>query len=634
MAIRGRERVVASEDDLNAIRTRHPFRTGLAGLARGGATEPGTFAVSIAAALVQCGSLVVASVGLGWVTDTVIEPSFAAGEVGAGALWAAFAVVFGLAAMKVTGLVVRRVASGITQFRVQARSRRQVTRQYLALGFGWHLRHPPGRLLSNAVSDVEAMWQPIMPLPFAIGVTFMLVAAAVTVAFADVVLALVTLALIVAIVGVNLWYQRVLAPRARRAQQLRGSVSAIAHESFDGAEVVRTLGLADHELERFGAAARELRDANVRSGRITSLFDPVIEFLPTVAVLGVLLLGCARVADGDLSAGELVQVAYLFVTMAFPLQVIGRVLSALPMSVVGRERVEAVLRADEFPEYGERDLDPEGAGAALDARGIALDARGIAVDARGIGFGYPGGRPVLRDLDLGAEPGRVVALVGPTGSGKSTLVQVLDRLVDPEEGIVRLDGEDARSYAPGRIAAAVGLAPQHAFLFDDSVRFNVDLGRGYGDDRIWEALRAASADSFVAALPDGLDADLGERGATLSGGQKQRLVLARALVSRPRLLLLDDATSALDARVEREVIGRLALATRSGAAGRLTVVIVASRASSIALADEIVFLDGGRIVARGTHDELVLAAPGYRELVEAYGSAIAVDELTRAAVHA
>jgi ABC-type multidrug transport system fused ATPase/permease subunit len=216
-------------------------------------------------------------------------------------------------------------------------------------------------------------------------------------------------------------------------------------------------------------------------------------------------------------------------------------------------------------------------------------------------------------VSFAVSPGRTVALVGATASGKSTLTSLVTRLVDPLAGAIRVDGQDLRELAPGQLAANVSLVPQSAFLFDDSVRGNVTLGADLPDDVVWEALRTAQADGFVAALPHGLDSRLGERGTTLSGGQRQRLSLARALVRHPRLLVLDDATSAVDPEVEARI-----LAAMRQRGGDSTLLVIAYRKATIALADEVLFLDAGRIVDRGTHQELLGRNPAYATLVNAY----------------
>ncbi|WP_390622764.1 ABC transporter ATP-binding protein [Aeromicrobium massiliense] len=245
----------------------------------------------------------------------------------------------------------------------------------------------------------------------------------------------------------------------------------------------------------------------------------------------------------------------------------------------------------------------------------------VQLDLRDVTYTFPDAdRPVLSHLDLHVGRGSVTAVVGSTGSGKSTLTSLLVRLVDPQQGRVELDGVDVRTLTHDDLASTVALVPQSTFLFDDSVRENVTLGsEGIDDAAVWDALRTVQAESFVQALPDGLDTQLGERGTTLSGGQRQRLALARALVRRPRLLVMDDATSALDPDVERRILAELAARTSDGTGP--TVLVVAYRKATIALADEVVFLQAGRIVDRGPHHELVVRSEAYRDLVDAYDQA-------------
>ncbi|MER5318920.1 ABC transporter ATP-binding protein [Streptosporangium roseum] len=544
------------------------------------------------------GVMTVASAwALGWATENVVLPAFAKGEVATGTLVLGTLLILGVSLLKALGVAGRRFFAGVMQYRMQARSRREVTRQYLKLPLAWHHRHPTGQLLSNASSDAEAAWAPLAPLPMAVGVVVMLFTAAIALVITDPVLALVGFLIFPAIAVLNLVYQRRLSPLATRAQQLRAEVSEIAHESFDGALVVKTLGREDEETVRFQARAEELRDANIAVGRVRGLFDPMLEALPTLGVLAVLLVGAGRLESGAISSGVLVQVAYLFTLLAFPIRALGWVLAELPRAVVGYERVQDVLAATGSMEYG-----------AATLRGTA-PAR---LEVRDLDYAYDD-FPVLHGVSFEAEPGRTVALVGPTGSGKSTLTQTFVRLVDPAAGTVVVDGVDLREVARGGVSDAVALVPQQTFLFDDTVRGNVALGLPVGDEDVWAALRLAQADGFVSALPSGLDTKVGERGTTLSGGQRQRLALARALVRRPRLLILDDATSSVDPQVEARILYGLRDAAQAS-----TVVVVAYRMATIALADEVVYLEHGSVVDRGGHDLLLARCEGYRNLVTAY----------------
>jgi len=553
---------------------------------------------------------------MGWVTSQVIVPAFEDGETTAGALAGAAALILGVAILKVVGIVGRRVGAGIVQYRLQASYRRRVTRQYLRLPLSWHQQHPTGTLLSNANADVEASWYTMAPLPFACGTLIMLVITAVALIATDPVLAIVGFIVFPAIFTVNFVYSRRMAPLMTRAQQLRAEVSEIAHESFDGALVVKTLGREGSETGRFRQRAEELRDAMIRVGRLRGMFDPAMEALPTFGTLAVLLVGGLRLRSGDTTVGALVSVAYLFSILATPIRAIGWVLGDLPRVVVGWDRVQRVLRAEGGQEYGA--VRPGRTGAAtLEVAGAGF-AYGPQVDPEGDLSGAYAEEvrqpaPVLTDVSFDVAAGRTVALVGPTGSGKSTLVSLLVRLVDPDTGAVLLDHDDLRELARGGVADQAALVSQATFLFDDTVRGNVTLGEDIDDEQVRAALSLAQAERFVDALPQGLDTRIGERGTTLSGGQRQRLALARALVRHPRLLILDDATSSVDPAVEAAILRGL----RSADLGA-TVVVVAYRRATIALADEVVWIERGRVVDRGTHEELIGRTPGYALLVNAY----------------
>ncbi|GAB7003785.1 ABC transporter ATP-binding protein [Nocardioides sp. AN3] len=535
---------------------------------------------------------------LGWSTDHVLLPAFNGEHVGAAAMWAVLGLFVGVAILRAVGIVARRLGAGVMQYRMQAHTRRAVTRQYLKLPMEWHQRHPAGELLSNANSDVEAAWGPIAPLPMAVGTVVMMVIAVVQMFAADVVLALVGLLVFPAVVIANLVYQRYSSPLMTRAQQLRAELSEVAHESFDGALVVKTLGREPEETARFARKATQLRDINIRAGRIRAAFDPALAALPNLGVLVVLLVGAARVRSGATVAGDVVTVSYLLTIVSFPIRSIGWLLGEFPRSVVGWRRVRAVLDATGSLPYGARRLAPSDAGARLSVEAVA--------------FAYAPGQPVLREVTFEAEPGRTVAVVGATAAGKSTLTTLLSRLVDPDDGRVRIDGTDLRDLAAGELATAVAVVPQSAFLFDDTVRGNITLGADIADEEVWAALRIAQGDGFVAALAEGLDTRLGERGTSLSGGQRQRISLARALVRHPRLLILDDATSAVDPEVEQRILAGLREHHDS------TLVVVAYRKATIGLADEVVLLADGRIADRGTHAELLERNADYAELVNAY----------------
>jgi ATP-binding cassette subfamily B protein len=565
--------------------------------------EPWVFAAAVLGSAVYGAGTAGGGWVLGRVTDAVLAPAFAAGRVTGHQLVVATGSLALVGVLTAVGVVVRRIAAGVTMLRLQAHYRRAVTRQYLRLPLAWHHRHPTGRLLSNANADVEAMWQVMAPLPMSLGVLVMLLVAAAAMVAADPVLAGVGLLVVPALLWANAVYQRRMSPQVMQAQALRAEVSGVAHESFEGALVVKTLGREAEETARFALSARRLADANVAVGRTRGVFDPLIEALPTFGTLAVLAVGTLRVSRGQADTGDVVQVAYLLTLVAFPVRALGWVLGELPRTVVGWERVSEVLDARGGMEYGGNRLPLARVAGELTVRSVGYAHAGV--DGEPV--------PVLHDVSLDVPAGATVAVVGPTGSGKSTLANLLVRLVDPRDGQVVLDGHDLRSLAAGEVPGAVALVPQGTFVFDDTVRGNVTLGGDVPDEQVWQALRAARADEFVAALPDGLATRVGERGTTLSGGQRQRLALARALVRRPRLLVLDDATSAVDPTVEAAILAGL-----RDAGSTVSVVVIAYRMATIALADQVVYVEQGRVADRGTHAELLARCAGYRDLVTAY----------------
>ncbi|MGH2735150.1 MAG: ABC transporter transmembrane domain-containing protein, partial [Actinomycetota bacterium] len=392
-----------------ATTDRRIIRRGLGILRMSIRLQPRSFLVGLAGSALYAGMTVAEALVLGRVTDDVILPAFRRGSIGSGALLVAVAAIMGVAVLKAIGIVFRRAGAYAMQYRLQAGFRRRVTEQYQRLSMEWHRKHSTGELLSNANSDVESMFWIIAPLPLACGVLFMVLITFIVLVATDLVLTLIGLLMIPAIALLSHVYNDKSNRFAEAAQELRAQVSGVAHESFDGGLIVKTLGLEEGETKRFRAKSELLRDELIKLGSVRAVFDPILEALPNVAVLAVLVTGAFRIRGGALDVGELVQFAYLFTQLAFPVRAIGWVLGDMPRAAVSWDRVKRVLDAGEELAYGPAGLDGRGAPARVDLEAVS--------------YGYEDG-DVLRSVDVGIPAGRTIAVVGPTGAGKSTITNL------------------------------------------------------------------------------------------------------------------------------------------------------------------------------------------------------------------
>jgi ABC-type multidrug transport system fused ATPase/permease subunit len=561
--------------------------------------HPFAFFLAVAGAALFAASIVAAAIVIGWVTDDVLIPVLGEGEPRGNRLVGAVLAVAAVALWKAVGTVVRRAGATWVQYRTRADVRANLIDHQLALDLAWYEDRSTGDLLAVSEADtLQGTWV-LGPLPYATGSTLLFIASSIIIWLIDPFLGLIALLFLGLVIAVDIAGGWITFHRFERVQEAKGGVGRVAHESLDGALTVRALGREAEEIHRLGVAVHELRDAQISVGTLWASFRAVTESLPAVCVVVALVVGVIRIDQGFVTTGELVTVAYLVSLLTIPMRLIGFVLWAAAQSTASWERVQRILDADDFVRHGTR--------SAID------DPTGGAVDADRVAFSYVPGTAILSSVDLAIPAGRTVAVVGPTGSGKSTIAKLMVRLWDPDSGVIRLDRRDLRSFARTELASEVALVAQDGFLFDDTVAGNITLGLPVDDAEVAEAVRLSGASEFVAALPDGLATRIGERGLSLSGGQRQRISLARALVRRPRLLVLDDATSAVDPSVEVEILRGLRRAELPS-----TVVIVAYRRSSITLADEVVYVEDGHISAYGSHEELLRTSPGYSRLLVAY----------------
>ncbi len=504
-------------------------------------------------------------------------------------------VLLGVGLLEVCAGAFRHLYAIRNRSHSDARVRDALFAHALRLDAAYHDRVGPGELLSRASSDSQHIARMMDAIGHTIGYALTVVAVAVVMLTLDAELALVVL-IPVPLISVGAWlYSRKYERGTRELQESWAQTSTLVEETVSGIRVVKGLGAGDALSARFRGRSSEIMDRALHLARLDAVFIPVLEMLPLLGIAAVLWLGGRRVGHG-LTIGSFVAFNAYVVMLVWPMRVLGQRVTTVQKALAASGRITEVLEAE--PRLVEPRHPHE-----LEANGdIRLD---------GVRFGHEGDRHVLDGLDLHVAPGESLALVGATGSGKSTVAGLLARLYDPEEGRVLLDGHDLRDLRLADVRRAVALVFEETFLFSESVRENIRVGRpDANDEDVRRAAELAGATAFIEELPDGYETILGERGFSLSGGQRQRIAIARAIVADPAVLVLDDATSAVDATKEHEIRAALAEVMR----GRTTLVI-AHRPATIALADRVAVLEGGRIVEEGTHGELVARSPRYRALL-------------------
>jgi ATP-binding cassette, subfamily B, bacterial len=512
-------------------------------------------------------------------------------------IWPLAGLLLIAAAVNFGGIFLRRYKGGQLALDIQHDLRTELFGSLSRLDGARQDEIHTGQLVGRSISDLNMVQSILSMVPITLGnLALFVLSLGIMVALSPV-LTIVTVAVAPALWLIALASRRRLFPASWHAQQQSGDVAGIVDEAIGGVRVVKGFGQEEQEQRRLEAASSALFASRLRMIRLTARYNPALTAIPALGMVGVLALGGWLAIHGSLTLGTFLAFS------AYLAQMTGPVRTLTMMVTIGQEARASVIRV-----FDVIDTQPTVADAP-DAAELPVSAAGLSFED--VWFGYRPDEPVLRGLSLRVAPGETVAVVGASGSGKSTIAQLLPRFYDPQHGSVRIGGHDVASVTAGSLRAAIGMVMEDSFLFSDTVRANIAYGRpSASSEQVVAAAKAAQAHEFIERLPSGYDTVVGEQGLTLSGGQRQRVALARALVTDPRVLVLDDATSAIDPRLEAEIHAALREIMR----GRTTL-IIAHRRSTLNLADRIVVLDRGRAVDSGTHAELDGRCALYRQLI-------------------
>jgi ATP-binding cassette subfamily B protein len=544
-------------------------------------------------------ALAACAMGVGILIPPLIGKAVDDIDDGGGSLGLIAAAIVAAGLLRLLFSVIRRLVAGRVSLGVEFDLRNLLYGHLQSLELGFFDGQQTGQLMSRATVDLQAVRFFLgYGLIFMAQAALTIVIAAAVMIFVNPLLALVALAPMPWVIWVAFRYGRLNRPASQEVQQRIAELTAAAEENVSGVRVVKGFAQEHRQMKRFHHSVRRVFDQSMVSTRLRAFYNPYIGFLPQLGLAAIVIVGGRQVVNETISLGDFVAFYGYVLMLTGPMRMLGVSLGMAQRAVASGNRIFEIL--DREP----RLTSPVGA--------PALPAGGGRVELRSVGFAYEGAAPVLRGIDLTVEAGQTVALVGATGAGKTTLVNMIPRLYDPTAGQVLVDGADLREVDLASLRHEVALVSDDAFLFSASLRENVAYARPDASDaEVVDAARRAGLAEVVAELPDGYDTRVGERGLTLSGGQRQRVAIARALLAQPRILILDDATSSVDATTESKIKEAL----REVMKGRTTFVI-AHRLSTLALADEIVVLEDGRIAARGGHDELLEASELYAEIAE------------------
>ena len=524
-----------------------------------------------------------------------IDKGIVGDDTGALLLYVVLMLVVGAFQAVVSGM--RRYGAFRLAFHVETDLRLDLFAHLQRLHFAFHDQAQTGQLMARANTDIQMVREWLMLAPLTAASLMILVAITVVMLVQSVVLALLALAALPLLSVAATRFSRRMGPISFQLQQELAELSGVVEETVSGVRVVKGFGAEQLQLQRLRAEADAVQDRALAASKLRSGFLPLVDFLPAVALVMILWYGGHLVIDGQMQIGQLVAFNSYILMLIWPLRMSGMMVAMSSRMSASAGRVHEVLVTDPV--------------VAEPPKGRSLPEGGGEVRFEGVTFGYHDGLSVLDGLDLVVRPGEAVALVGPTASGKSTVARLLPRFYDVDDGRVLLDGVDVRALKLKELRGAVGIVFEDTFLFSDSVRANIAFADPEATmEQVRRAARLSGAADFIDDLPDGYETVIGEHGFSLSGGQRQRIAIARAVLADPRVLVLDDATSAVDPSKEHEI--RAAL--REVMTGRTTI-IIAHRPATIALADRVVLIDEGKVVAEGTHEELVATSDRYRDVL-------------------
>ena len=545
-------------------------------------------------------------IGLAWSASKVAVPRLTRlavdrGVIGRESLWFWSGLIAAMAVIAGVFSGWRRWVAFRESRLTETRLREQLFGHVMRLHVGYHDHTQTGQLMSRASSDMLQIQGFVVMIPLTASNLAMVVAVVIVLFTSQPLLALIALAPLPVVNLLAQRFSRTIHPAVLAVQAEQAQLATVVEESVSGVRVGKGFGAEQVQAAKLRVEADDIRRESLKSARVRSTFLPALDLLPNLGMIAVLGIGGHRVLNGEMTYGEMFEFFLYVVLLVAPLRSLGMTVA------FGQRAAAALLRVNEvLTTVPEVDDPPK-------PRPLPTESPVGGVRFRHVTFGYDPSAPVLRGFDLTIEPGRSVALVGATGSGKSTVARLLTRFYDVQDGKVQIDGVDVRDLRLTDLRRAVGIVFEDTFLFNDTVVGNIAFARP--DAPIEEVHRAATlagAHDFVTQLPQGYDTVIGERGFSLSGGQRQRIAIARAILADPRVLVLDDATSAVDPSKEHEIRDAMATVMR----GRTTIVI-AHRPGTIALADTVVLVDDGRVAATGTHDELLATSERYREVLAA-----------------